>query len=58
MGITNDTKLVEELCEIEEGMSDWEVDFVEGIAKQVLDDRKPLSPKQTQVALKIRREYC
>lgn len=28
-----DMELVDELCEIEEGLSDWEVEFVDSIAK-------------------------
>lgn len=57
MGIRDDRKLVNELCDIEEGLTDWEVDFVEGIARQVHDDKRALSPKQRLIAVQIRRKH-
>ncbi len=37
---------VKTACSIGEGLSDWEVEFVESLAKQVLDDGRSLSIKQ------------
>ncbi len=56
MGIQKDRKLVDALCEIEEGLTDWEVDFVEGVAKQVHDDRRALTPDQLKKALEIQED--
>lgn len=53
MGIRQDRQLCEALCDIEEGLSDWEVEFVEGIARQVHDEKKGLTPKQLKIALDI-----
>lgn len=53
MGIRQDRELVDALCEIDRGLDDWEVDFIEGIAKQVHDQRQQLSPRQLKAALQI-----
>lgn len=53
MGIRQDRELVDALCDIDRGLSDWEVEFIEGIASQVHDRRQPLSPRQLSIALKI-----
>ena len=50
MGIRDDRILADKLCEIDDGLTDWEVDFVEGIARQVHDQKRALSPKQFQMA--------
>ncbi len=57
MGIKDDRRLVDELCEIEYGLSKWEVDFVESIAKQVHDDKKRLTPGQLAKALEIKKNH-
>lgn len=46
MSIADDRLLVTHLCDIDSGLNDWEVDFVEGIAKQVLDTNRALTTKQ------------
>lgn len=48
-----DRDLVAALCEIDHGLTDWEVNFVEDIARQVLDRKQGLTPKQLQIALRI-----
>lgn len=53
MGIKQDRDLVDALCDINSGLNDWEVEFVEGIARQVHDEKKGLSPKQREIALKL-----
>jgi hypothetical protein len=37
--IDEDRALVARLCEIDDGLSEWEVRFVESVARQVLDNR-------------------
>lgn len=41
-----DRELVDALCEIEEGLTEWEVNFVDSITKQVIDQARTLSSKQ------------
>lgn len=41
----DDQELVDALCEIEDGLSEWEVDFVESIAKSI-KTYGSLTPKQ------------
>jgi hypothetical protein len=53
MGIRKDREIVDALCDIEEGLTEWEVDFVEGIAKQVHDDHKCLTLDQWKKALEV-----
>lgn len=53
MGIRDDRKLADELCEIEWGLTDWEVEFVESIARQVHDDKRALTPDQRKKAEQI-----
>ena len=36
----SDSDLVEEVCEIESGLSDWEVKFIEDVTKQVEDQQE------------------
>lgn len=54
-GKSEDAKLVDDLCAIESGLSDWEVGFVESLAKQIEVGRK-LSDKQRAKAEKILEE--
>ena len=44
-----DKELIESLCGIETGLTDWEVGFVESVSKQ----KFPLTPKQRSKAEKI-----
>ena len=53
MGIRDDRKLVDELCQISWGLSDWEVEFVESIARQIHDDKRALSSDQRTKAQEI-----
>jgi|GEM_PF-3074105 len=46
----SDEALVEALCGIDHGLTDWEVEFVESVAKRVLDDGRGLSEKQRKRA--------
>jgi hypothetical protein len=45
----DDDELIEGLCAIEEGLTEWEVGFVESIAKQSY----ALTPKQRETAERI-----
>jgi hypothetical protein len=47
-----DHELVEELCDIDYGLTDWETDFIDSITDQVDKGRK-LSPKQREIAAQI-----
>ena len=41
MGRLSDRELIEELCEIEEGLTGWEVEFVESVSRRYsLSDRQ------------------
>lgn len=44
---------VEQLCQIDAGLNDWELRFVDDVASQVLDDERPLSRKQREKADEI-----
>ena len=48
----DDAAIVKELCDIEYGLTDWEVDFVESIAKQV-ESGVQLTEKQYKKATDI-----
>lgn len=50
-GLTDD-ELVEELCAIEAGLSSWELDFVESVAKQIESGRS-LRERQREKAEEI-----
>lgn len=45
--------LVKDLCEIDEGLTPWEVQFVESISAQVLDRGAALTDKQCAIGEKI-----
>ena len=47
-----DNELVESLCEIDEGLSEWEVEFVESLSKW-LEWNATLTAKQRTKALQI-----
>jgi hypothetical protein len=53
VGIRQDRELVRALCDIDRGLTDWEVAFIEGIAHQVIDQRQQLTPRQLKSALQI-----
>ena len=46
-----DKELVAALCEIESGLSEWEVDFVDDISRSV--EKQPLSQRQREKAEQI-----
>jgi hypothetical protein len=48
-----DRALVDELCAIDEGLSEWEMNFADSISKQVIDGMQVLSDKQRAVAERI-----
>jgi len=48
-----DEELVKKLCDIGTGLSDWEENFVEDVASQVLDRHRPLSVPQRRKAEEI-----
>lgn len=49
--LAEDRKLVERLCKIEEGLSDWEVSFVESLSRWV--ESRELTPAQRERAFQI-----
>ena len=49
---SEDRSLVEELCDIDEGLTPWELEFVESVAKYV-EGGGFLSDKQRGIAEKI-----
>ena len=48
-----DKDLVDELCAIEHGLSDWEMDFVDSIDNWVVKQKKTLTTNQRNTAEKI-----
>ena len=46
-----------ELCEIEEGMNDWEVNFVDDVARRV-EAGYELTPKQIVKIQEMHDQYC
>lgn len=48
----DDAEIVEALCDVDEGLSEWEVEFVDSLAKW-LKDRGPLTEKQRAKAEQI-----
>lgn len=58
MGIKQDRALVDALCEIDHGLTEWEVEFVEGVARQVHDEKRALTLAQTRIALKLHDKHC
>ena len=54
----SDEKLVKDLLDIERGLTDWEVEFVESIHRQLKrGDRRYLSQKQREVADSIHNKF-
>lgn len=53
MGLKQDRELMHDLCEIEEGLTDWEVEFIESVAAQVFDLEQSLTPDQLETALEL-----
>lgn len=49
----DDSELVETLCEIDSGLSAWEIEFVESLAKWVQDEGRSLTENQRTKALEI-----
>jgi len=45
---TADGRLVKALCDIEDGVNKWEIDFTNSVANQVIDGRS-LSGRQIEV---------
>ena len=54
MGIAKDRELVDELCAISYGLTEWEMSFIDSIAKHVHDDKRVLSEDQRKKAEEIR----
>jgi len=48
-----DKDRVDALCAIEDGLNEWEMEFVDSISKQVIDGKKVLSDKQRAIAERI-----
>lgn len=52
----DDEATVQALCAIEDGLTAWEVEFVESVAAQVIDERRPLTERQRETAERILEE--
>lgn len=58
MSIREDRELVQALCEIDEGLSEWEVNFIESLGKQVESEMfDGISIKQCARAEEIAERY-
>ena len=53
MGIQKDRDLIDALCEIDHGLTEWEMDFIDDVARQVHDQKRALTPAQLKKALEI-----
>ena len=53
MTMATDRRLVDKLCNIESGLTDWEVQFVEDIASTIYDSKHALSVRQRMVAERL-----
>lgn len=53
--LAEDRKLVKRICDQADGMTDWEVRFVESVAKQ-LESGRPLTGQQRDRALQVDQE--
>ncbi len=51
-----DREIVDELCEIDAGLNDWELDFVQDIARRVMTNVYTLSDAQRHKAEEILRK--
>jgi len=51
--VEEDVELVELLCAIDSGLTNWEKKFIDSIAAQVLDEDKRLSENQRTTGEKI-----
>lgn len=49
-----DEELVEQLLDVESGLTEWEVDFIDNLGRQVIDQQRELSEKQRAKAEQIR----
>ena len=49
----NDGELIKALCDIEAGLSNWEVEFVESLCVWLEDEGRPLTAKQRDKAIEI-----
>jgi len=48
-------EMVEDLCEVESGLTDWEVQFVEGMARL---DECFMSPSQVEKVKELHEYHC
>lgn len=53
-GLDTDTSLVEALLDVDSGLTEWELDFVDNLGRQVIDQQRELSEKQRAKAEEIR----
>ncbi len=56
MGIQYDRRLLEKLCAIDHGLTEWEMDFIDDTAKKVFDKKKALTEGQLKMAKTILKE--
>lgn len=57
MSLADDARDVRKALAIEDGLSDWEVNFLESIGARVLDDHRALTEKQREVLDGILEEH-
>lgn len=55
--LADEKQIVEELCEIDHGLTEWEINFVEAMHTRVIDERTVMTPRQREVALNILARY-
>ena len=55
-GLSKDESLVRRLCDLESGLTGWELDFVEAVAEQVLEEGRKLTDGQREKAEQILEE--
>ena len=52
------TGMLRDLLNLEDGMTGWEMEFVEAAARQVFDNEFPLSQNQFEKVKEIWRDRC
>lgn len=55
--LEQDRELVREICEIDSGLSDYAVEFVESVARRVIGDGLELTTQQRQFAEKLASDH-
>lgn len=51
-----DDEITKRLCDVEEGLSEWETEFVDSVRRRVLVSKQRLTPRQREVCERIAEE--